>query len=65
MEEEEIEKALKPMVNTIKMLEKNIIIILDFSKIESGKMDIYDHEYELSSVLLDISVEYGRITVTS
>ena len=29
--------------------------ILDFSKIESGKMDIYSHSYELSSVIIDVS----------
>ncbi|MBR4758949.1 MAG: EAL domain-containing protein [Lachnospiraceae bacterium] len=29
--------------------------ILDFSKIESGKMDIFNHDYDLSSVLLDVT----------
>ncbi|MCR5283042.1 MAG: EAL domain-containing protein [Lachnospiraceae bacterium] len=29
--------------------------ILDFSKIESGKMDILNHEYDLASVLLDVT----------
>lgn len=56
---EELPQAAKEYINQIKDAGKSLLTIindiLDFSKIESGKMDIYEDEYELMSMVYDVA----------
>ncbi len=56
---EELPTAAKNYINQIKDAGKSLLTIindiLDFSKIESGKMDIFEVEYELMSMIYDVA----------